>query len=76
MVRIKELVKEDGITQGEENTEFLFVIHNNNTKVCEYLITKGDPTKSVSDFLKLTWSVESMVQTESMSKQMLLNIGK
>ena len=76
MARIKELVKEGAFTQQEEIIKFLFVIHNTNDKVREYLIDKADPTKTCSDFLNLARSVESMVQTETMSKQLLQNVGK
>ena len=40
MTRIKELAKEGGFTNQEEIIKFLFLIHNNNTKVREYLIDK------------------------------------
>ena len=76
MARIKELVKEGAFTQQEEIIKFLFVIHNTNDKVREYLIDKADPTKTCSDFLNLARSVKSMVQTETMSKQLLQNVGK
>ena len=76
IARIKELVKEGAFTQQEEIIKFLFVIHNTNDKVREYLIDKADPTKTCSDFLNLARSVESMVQTETMSKQLLQNVGK
>ena len=76
MTRIKELVNEGGFTQKDEVTKFLFVIHNMDPKVREYLIDKGDPKKTCSDFLNLARSVESMVQTETMSKQLLQNVGK
>ena len=52
------------------------MIHNTDTKVRDYLIDKGDPTKTCSDFLTLARSVESKVQTETMSKQLLQNMGK
>ena len=76
MTRIKELVKEGGFKEKDEVIKFLFVIHNTDPKVREYLIDKGDPTKTCSDFLNLARSVESMVQTETMSKQLLQNVGK
>ena len=76
MTRIKELVKEGGFKEKDEVIKFLFVIHNTDPKVREYLIDKGDPAKTCSDFLNLARSVESMVQTETMSKQLLQNVGK
>ena len=76
MTRIKELVREGGFKEKDEVIKFLFVIHNTDPKVREYLIDKGDSTKTCSDFLNLARSVESMVQTETMSKQLLQNVGK
>ena len=76
MTRIKELVKEGGFKKKDEVIKFLFVIHNTDPKVREYLIDKGDPAKTCSDFLNLARSVESMVQMETMSKQLLQNVGK
>ena len=67
MIRIKELVGEGGFKEKDEVMKFLFMIHNTDPKVREYLIDKGDSTKICSDFLTITRSVESMVQTETMS---------
>ena len=66
MTRIKELAKEGGFTNQEEIIKFLFLIHNNNTKVREYLIDKAEPTKTSYDFLVLAKTIESQTQTESM----------
>ena len=43
MSKLKELSKETGFKETDELTKFLFVIHNTDTKVREYLIDKGDP---------------------------------
>ena len=76
MTRIEELVREGGFKEKDEVIKFFFVIHNTDHKVREYLIDKGDPTKSCSDFLNLVRSVESMVQMETILKQLLQNVGK
>ena len=68
MTRIKELIAEDRFKEKDEVIKLLFVIHNTDSKVREYLIDKLDPTKTCSDFLNLARSVESMVQTETMLK--------
>ena len=75
MMRIKELV-ESGFKKNDEVIKFLFMIHNTDHKVRDFLVDKGDQTKTCSDFLILAISVESMVQTETMSKQLLQNVGK
>ena len=76
MTRIKELAKEGGFTNQEEIIKFLFLIHNNNTKVREYLIDKAEPTKTSYDFLVLAKTIESQTQTESMSRKLLEKVSK
>ena len=75
MTRIKELAKEGGFTNQEEIIKFLFLIHNNNTKVREYLIDKAEPTKTSYDFLVLAKTIESQTQTESMSRKLLEKVS-
>ena len=75
MTRIKELAKEGGFTNQEEIIQFLFLIHNNNTKVREYLIDKAEPTKTSYDFLVLAKTIESQTQTESMSRKLLEKVS-
>ena len=71
MTRLKELSKETGFKEPDELTKFLFVIHNTDSKVREYLIDKGDPSKTCSEFLQMARSVESMVKTETLSRELL-----
>ena len=75
MTRIKELAKEVGFTNQEEIIKFLFLIHNNNTKVREYLIDKAEPSKTSYDFLVLAKTIESQTQTESMSRKLLEKVS-
>ena len=51
MTKLKELSKETGFKEPDELTKFLFVIHNTDSKVREYLIDKGDPSKTCTEFL-------------------------
>ena len=76
MTRLKELSKETGFKEPDELTKFLFVIHNTDSKVREYLIDKGDPTKTCTEFLAMARSVESMVKTETLSRELLGQVGK
>ena len=59
MTKLKELSKETGFKEPDELTKFLFVIHNTDSKVREYLIDKGDPSKTCTEFLQMARSVES-----------------
>ena len=76
MTKLKELSKETGFKEPDELTKFLFVIHNTDIKVREYLIDKGDPTKTCNDFLQMARSVESKVKTETLSRELLGQVGK
>ena len=76
MTRLKELSKETGFKEPDELTKFLFVIYNTDSKVKEYLIDKGDLTKTCTEFLEMARSVESMVKTETLSRELLGHVGK
>ena len=76
MTKLKELSKETGFKEPDELTKFLFVIHNTDSKVREYLIDKGDPSKTCSEFLQMARSVESMVKAETLSRELLGHVGK
>ena len=76
MTRLKELSKETGFKEPDELTKFLFVIHNTDSKVREYLIDKGDPSNTCTEFLAMARSVESMVKTETLSRELLGQVGK
>ena len=76
MTKLKELSKETGFKEPDELTKFLFVIHNTDSKVREYLIDKGDPTKTCTEFLQMARSVESMVKTETLSRELLGHVSK
>ena len=52
MTRLKELSKETGFKEPDELTKFLFVIHNTDSKVREYLIDKGTQQKHAQSFCK------------------------
>ena len=76
MTKLRELSKETGFKEPDELTKFLFVIHNIDSKVREYLIDKGDPRKTCTEFLAMARSVESMVKTETLSRELLGQVGK
>ena len=78
MQRLKDVAKETGFNNEvkEEIIKFLFVTHNTDQKVREYLLDKADPEKTSLDFLKLARTVESLVKTENMSRELLAGAGK
>ena len=50
--------------------------HNTDQKVREYLLDKAGPEKTCQDFLELAKTVESLVKTENMSRELLACAGK
>ena len=78
MQKLKEIAQETGFRPDvrDELIKFLFVTHNTDQKVREYLLDKADPEKTCQDFLKLAKTVESLVKTENMSRELLAGAGK
>ena len=60
----------------DEIVKFLFLILNINERVKDQLIEKMKPSDTLTDILQLAKIVESMVQMETLSKQILPNVGK
>ena len=56
MQKLKEIAKETGFRADvkDELIKFLFVIHNTDQKVREYLLDKADPEENLSGFLKVS----------------------
>ena len=78
MQKLKEIALETGFRPAvrDELIKFLFVTHNTDQKVRVYLLDKADPEKTCQDFLKLAKTVESLVKTENMSRELLAGAGK
>ena len=68
MTKLKDLSKDTGFKEPEEFVKFLFVIHNTDTKVREYLIDKGKPTQTCTELLTMARTLEGMVKTETLSQ--------
>ena len=60
----------------DEKVTFLFFIQNTNERVKDQLIEKMKTMDILTDNLQLAKTVESMVQMETLSKQLLQNDGK
>ena len=78
MQKLKEIAKETDFRNDvkDEIIKFLFVTHNTDLKVREYLLDKADPEKTCQDFPKIAKTVESLVKTENMSRELLAGAGK
>ena len=60
----------------DEIVKFLFLTHNTNERVKDQLIEKMKTMDTLTGILQLAKTVESTVQMETLSKQLLQNIGK
>ena len=59
------------VQNKDEIVKFLFLIHNTNERVKDQLIEKMKTMDTLTDILQLAKTVESMVQIETLSKQLL-----
>ena len=64
------------LANKDEIVKFSFLIHNTNERVKDQLIEKMKTMDTLTDILQLAKTVESRVQTETLSKQLLQNVGK
>ena len=76
MTKLKDLSKDTGFKEPDELVKFLFVIHNTDTKVREYLIDKGKPTHTCTELLTMARTLEGVVRTETLSKELLGSVGR
>ena len=56
--------------------KFLFLTHNTNERVNDYLIKHVKPENTLANVIQLAKTVVSTVQTQTLSKQLLWNVGK
>ena len=61
-------------TNKEEIVKFLFLTHNQNTRVCEQLLKEMKDTTSMTDMLCMACVCEGTVYSEEISKQYLESI--
>ena len=56
--------------------KFLFLVHNANERVEDYLIEHMKPENTLANVLQSAKTFESTVRMETLSKQLLQNVGK
>ena len=61
-------------TNKEEIIKFLFLTHNQNTRVREHLLKEMQDMTSMTDMLCMAWVCEGTVYSEEISKQYLESI--
>ena len=72
MSKLHNAAKDCSFAKKDEIIKFLFLIHNTKDQLIEKMKSMDIPT----DILQLAKTVESTVQMETLSKQLLQNIGK
>ena len=68
------MVNDCSFTNKEEIVKFLFLTHNQNTRVCEHLLREMQDTTSMTDMLRVACVCEGTVYSEGISKQYLESI--
>ena len=76
MSKLCDVAHDCSFANKDEIVKFLFLIHNTNERVKDQLIEKMKTMDTLTDILQLAKTVESMVKMETLSKQLLQNVGK
>ena len=76
MSKLHDVANDCSFANKNEVVNFLFLIHNTNERVKYQLKEKMKTTDSLTDILQLAQTVESTVQMETLSKQLLQKVGK
>ena len=72
--KLNSVVNDCSFTNKEEIVKFLFLTHNQNTRVHEHLLKELQDMTSMSDMLRITCVCEGAVYFEEISKQYLESI--
>ena len=76
MCGLKEIIKECSFTNLDEFVKFLFLTHNQNSRVRDALLDRMKATDTPAQCLAIAKTVESTIEMEKLSKSFLLNINK
>ena len=76
MHRLKEIAKECSFTNSDEFVKFLFLTHNQNSRIRDALLDRMKVIDTPAQCLAIAKTVESTTETEKLSKSFLQNINK
>ena len=76
LMRLREVAKDCSFANASEIVCFLFLMHNQNTRVREELLKTMKPMDSLHDALKITRPAEDTIHSEELSKQHLDTVKK
>ena len=76
MLKLKDIANDCSFTNSDETVKFLFLTHNQNSRVKDALLDKMKGTSTLTKCLAIAKSVESTIKTEKLSKTFLQNVNK
>ena len=76
MLKVKEIANDCSFTNSDEVVKFLFLTHNQNSRVKDALLDKMKGTSTLTECLTIAKTVESTIETEKLSKTFLQNVNK
>ena len=76
MSKLHDVANDYRFANKDEIVKFLFLIHNTSERVKDQLIEKMKTMDTLTDILQLVKNIKSIVQKETLSKELLQNIGK
>ena len=76
MLKLKEIANDCNFTNSDEVVKFLFLTHNQNSRVKDALLDKMKGTSTLTECLTIAKTVESNIETEKLSKTFLQNVNK
>ena len=74
--RLKEVARDCSFTNADEIIRFLFLTHNQNTRVREDLLKTMKTTDSLHDALQIAHLAEGTMHSEELSRQYLDTVKK
>ena len=72
--KVNSVANDCNFTNMDEIVKFLYLTHNQNTRVCEHLLEELTDTTSLADMLRMARVCEGTVHSEEISKQYLESV--
>ena len=72
--KLNSVANDCNFTNKDEIVKFLYLTHNQNTRVCEHLLKELTDTTSLADMLRMARVCEGTVHSEEISKQYLESV--
>ena len=76
MLKLKDIANGCSFTNSDEVVKFLFLTHNQNSRVKDALLDKMKGTSTIMECLMIAKTVESTIEREKLSKTFLQNVNK